>query len=118
MNSEDEMLVKEKLLRLLSETEKYDFPFLAGVDKKKLIIITRKHDLDEKMLGIMSIFRLKIPSLFLSDDVWKQTKKEVRDKFENLSEEQLLNGFYFQELMHEYVSNNIRLIDESWLSEE
>ena len=65
MNSEDEMLVKEKLLRLLSETEKYDFPFLAGVDKKKLIIITRKHDLDEKMLGIMSIFRLKIPSLFL-----------------------------------------------------
>ena len=70
------------------------------------------------MLGIMSIFRLKIPSLFLSDDVWEQTKKEVRDKFENLSEEQLLNGFYFQELMHEYVSNNIRLIDESWLSEE
>lgn len=113
----DRIAVKEGLFRIAAETEQYDFPFLANVDKRKTLIQKRKREIDERMLGVLAMYHVDTPESFLSEEVWKNSREEAMAKFSNVSEERIMNGFYFQELMHIYVNNNIGLIDESWYSE-
>ena len=117
LNDKDAFAMKEELFQIVKETEQYDFPFLANLSKKRLLIQKRKKEIDERLLGILALYHIDVPPHFLSIDLWEYSEKEARSKFGNISEERMMNGFYFQELMNVYVSNNIKLLDESWYLE-
>lgn len=113
----DELVMKEDLFQLAAETEQYSFRLSFNIDKRKSMIREKKKELDQRMLGVLSINHFDVPLLFASEEIWKQSKEQAREKFENFSENRLINGFYFQELMRTYVENNIKLINEDWYEE-
>ena len=113
----DELVMKEDLFQLAAETEQYSFRLSFNIDKRKSMIREKKKELDQRMLGVLSINHFDVPLLFASEEIWKQSKEQARKKFENFSENRLINGFYFQELMRTYVENNIKLINEDWYEE-
>lgn len=113
----DKLAMKEDLFQLAAETERYSFRLSFNIDKRKSMIQEKKKELDQRMLGVLSINHFDVPSLFASEEIWEQSKEQARGKFDNFSENQLINGFYFQELMHTYVEKNIKLINEDWYEE-
>lgn len=113
----DKLAMKEDLFQLAAETERYSFRLSFNIDKRKSMIQEKKKELDQRMLGVLSINHFDVPSLFASEEIWEQSKEQARGKFDNFSENQLINGFYLQELIHTYVEKNIKLINEDWYEE-
>ena len=106
-----EINIKEVLFGIASETEKYDFPFFSSNERKKEIIEEKKKDLDERLIEILRLNNYTIPEMFISDHLWKKSEEKAKKQLGN-ENDNYLNGFYLQELLHTYVEENIRLLNE------
>lgn len=92
-------IIKAEIDKLLIETTRFDFPFLASIEKKKSIIAEKKLYIEKKM-------EVLAPEL-LSDNerkekIWKKSVAYAEEQFKTLPQNKRLNGFYLQELMHYY----------------
>lgn len=98
---------KQMIDSLLKETTRMDFPFLSS-ESKKISIINDKRDYINKT------FKKAYPDKSLREDyfdtAWNSAVRHADKEFSNLPDSKKFNGFYLQELMHEYVVNLIDII--------
>ncbi len=98
MSNSYEALLKQ-IENVVDETTDFDFPFFAS-DKIKHEIIT------EKKLYIERKLRTLAGGLWLDEsyqkELWDNAFEHTEKEFSSLSLKTRLNGFYLQELMHEY----------------
>ena len=107
--------IKSKIDELLEETEKFDFPFLASYTQKQEILEEKKEYIYDYLLEVLGEERVKEIPL---EKIWKDAKEIVDPKFGMLSEKRKMNGFYLQEIMHEYVSIILEYILKIGVSNE
>lgn len=100
-----EILSEEKqntINAILQETEKFEFPFWANEERKKIIIKEKKQYVEKRLKTIGF-------EKFLNEDlliqIWKTSIENTDEKFKMLSDKYKLNSFYLQELLHCYVEN-------------
>ena len=93
-----------KIESILEETTKLVFPFLASEGQKRKIIIEEKRKIDEEI----NEFLFSNPDKLLLTDAmresfWQHAKELAGADFSDLPKKLRLNGFYFQQLMYNYV---------------
>lgn len=91
--------IELKINRIIEETTRYNFPFLASHDKKKEIIAAKKIYIEEKLRELLPEC---FPSKEKISELWSESINYSDKQFESLTEKNKLNGFYLQELMHCY----------------
>lgn len=101
-------MMRDELYSILEETTKLDFPFLASGKKKAEILMKVKNEFDER---IDKVLQGSGTDLIVAREVlWAGAKKHSDEEFKSLKESQRLNGFYLQEIMHEYVELQLKKI--------
>lgn len=92
-------IIKVEIDNLLMETTRFDFPFLASIEKKRAIIFEKKLYIEKKMEAL-------VPHLFSDNErkekIWNKSVEYADERFSFLPQNKRLNGFYLQELMHYY----------------
>ncbi len=105
------VILQEKLQHIVDSTINLDFPWLTTFEEKQLILQCEKNKVETqigKLLKSYGFEQVWNTIDFLS--LWMQADMEARRQFGNLNEEQMLNGFYFQEVMHRYSELLIKAI--------
>ena len=91
--------IKAEIDNLLLETTRFDFPFLASVEKKKEMILEKKLYIEKK---VEVLAPLLFPDNERKEKIWEESVEYAENQFKSLPQNKRLNGFYFQELMHYY----------------
>lgn len=92
-------VVRVEIANLLMETTRFDFPFLASIEKKKEIILEKKLYVEKK---IEVLAPLSFPDNENKEKIWEKSVEYAEERFKSLPQNKRLNGFYLQELMHYY----------------
>lgn len=103
--------IKLEIEKILNETTKFDFPFLANQEEKKTIIIDKKAYIEE-LLKIIAPERF--PCEKICNKIWEESLRFADEQFKSLSVKNKLNGFYLQELMHCYAKKLADMILDSF----
>lgn len=103
MESQDRSLLQKELQQIVSATEKLDFPWMSTLNDRQAILQAEKRNIEAQIETRMTSHGL---GAALNDinfaDYWEQADTAARKQFGDLSERQMLNGFYLQEVMHRY----------------
>lgn len=104
--------IRKQIGKVLEETTHFDFPFMAKPEKKKTIIAEKKLYIEEQLKKVA-------PERFPNEDtlkeIWDESVAYADEQFKSLSEKNKLNGFYLQELMHDYTEKiGDRISDNVW----
>lgn len=103
--------IKEGMNALLEQTNTLDFPFFANKNKKRKLILEKKSQIDRSIDQLIGDSGIVINEK-QRELIWKEAETDARSEFASLPEEHLLNGFYYQELMHRYVKQVFNVIIE------
>lgn len=103
MESQDRSLLQKELQQIVRATEKLDFPWMSTLNDRQAILQAEKRNIEAQIKTRMTSHGL---GAALNDinfaDYWEQADTAARKQFGDLSERQMLNGFYLQEVMHRY----------------
>lgn len=80
-----------------------DFPLFSSTPKKQAILQQQRERIDCALDALCA--QVSLPCSFLQqqrETLWNQACTDAREKFRNLDEKHLLNGFYLQEVTHQY----------------
>ena len=103
MESQDRSLLQKELQQIVRATEKLDFPWMSTLNDRQAILQAEKRNIEAQIETRMTSHGL---GAALNDinfaDYWEQADPAARKQFGDLSERQMLNGFYLQEVMHRY----------------
>lgn len=99
--------IKVEIDNLLEETTQFDFPFLATIENKKLILKEKRLYVEEKL---KSLVIEQFPTDEKIESIWGESVKYADAQFKSLPNNKRLNGFYLQELMHYYVEKLVEVI--------
>lgn len=106
---------KLKSYEIIKETETFDFPFLSNAEKKYQIVQEKKKYVDKCFNVILLTYTMKT---FWPEAIWDAAKEYASGEFVSLPEKIKLNGFYLQELMHEYAKQVSEYLTEQLLTME
>lgn len=99
--------IEKEVQKIIEQTTQFDFPFMAGIDRKNQII-------KDKKAYIEAQFKKISPDNYPDEDMlinlWNESVKYSDEQFESLSDRHKINGFYLQELMHCYAEKIGKLI--------
>lgn len=94
-------------------TEKLDFPWMSTFTSRQTILQAEKNKIDAQIEKLVVAYGFDdVLSNISCADLWKQADVTARKNFGNIAEKQMLNGFYLQEIMHQYAE----IISESIIS--
>lgn len=99
----NEQEYRAALQSIVKGTEKLDFPMLASFEKRQKIVIENRLKIDLLIDSLQSnkdVYVVEIAAM--RPDLWEEADAAARSKFGDLSEKEMLNGFYLQEVMHRY----------------
>ena len=107
------MQITEYLNNLLEDIKRLDFPFLSSEHKKERIIQSKREEINNSIKLIIKTdpHAVQIDNVIL-DELWIHAKEITEPDFSNLSPKIKLHGFYFQQLMHNYVELIIKYIEK------
>ena len=100
---QDPTAIKKELQHIVKATEKLDFPWMSTLKSRQTILQAEKSEAEtqiEKLLASCG-FDDMLNSIDF-DDLWEEADAAARTQFGDISEKQMLNGFYLQEVMHRY----------------
>lgn len=99
--------IEKKVQKIIEQTTQFDFPFMAGVDRKNQIIKDKKAYIEAQLKKISPD---NYPDEDMLINLWNESVKYSDEQFESLSDRHKINGFYLQELMHCYAEKIGKLI--------
>ena len=95
--------IKKGLQQIVEATEKLDFPLMSTLKIRQTILQEEKSNFEAQIGRLVASYGFDD---MLSDincaDLWAKADAAARTQFGNISEKQMLNGFYLQEVMHRY----------------
>lgn len=95
--------IKAELECIIRSTEKLDFPFFSSLEKKQAIIKREREALDTQIEMLLCETAINFADLDQKQmSLWEAADRDARAEFGSLSEKNMLNGFYLQEVMHRY----------------
>ena len=100
---QDPIAIKKGLQQIVEATEKLDFPLMSTLKIRQTILQEEKSNFEAQIGRLVASYGFDD---MLSDincaDLWAKADAAARTQFGNISEKQMLNGFYLQEVMHRY----------------
>lgn len=101
----DKANIIQDINNMIDATKKYDFPLFCRHEKKMEIIEDKRRTIELFYDELISQYGIDVTSgEIYSDDIWNESVDIAKSQFENLTEKQMINGFYLQELMCEYAT--------------
>ena len=95
--------IEKELQQIIMATEKLDFPWMSTFTSRQTILQEEKNKIDAQIEKLVVAYGFDdVLSNINCADLWKQADVTARKKFGNIAEKQMLNGFYLQEIMHQY----------------
>ena len=88
---------KQELRRIIKATETLDFPRFSSLERKREILRELRLKADAELAAVLGDRTTEEKEL-----LWQKAEQAAKKQFGELSEKQLLNGFYLQELLHRY----------------
>ena len=103
--------IREELNKVLEETTKLSFPFLANDEKKKKSLTEIHQRIDDE---IESCLEKADRQRFEGEkaEIWEKADEGARNEFVTLPGKLKMNSFYLQEVMHRYVEATIEFLAE------
>lgn len=103
MESQGRIFIEKELQKVVEATEKLDFPWMSTLKDRQSILWEEKRKIEAQIEKLMTSYGFAA-ALNRIDfaDFWEQADVTARMQFGDLSERQMLNGFYLQEVMHQY----------------
>ena len=105
--------IKNELDSILEKTTKLSFPLFSKASVKETIIENKRSEIEESIKEILRKHEYEIDLDDIKKHVWEEAHNQAIKEFDNLSEKQKINSFYFQEVMHVYVEKLSNIILES-----
>ena len=95
--------IEKELQQIIMATEKLDFPWMSTLKSRQAILQAEKSNVEARIEKLVAScgFDDMLSNINFAD-LWKQADVTARKKFGNIAEKQMLNGFYLQEIMHQY----------------
>lgn len=102
MESKNPSMEKE-LHQIVKATEKLNFPWMSTLKKRQSILQAEKNKIETQIRKLIASYGIDdVLNSISFTDFWEQADTAARSQFGKLSERQMLNGFYLQEVMHRY----------------
>ncbi len=95
--------IKKGLQQIVEATEKLDFPWMSTLKSRQAILQAEKSNVEARIEKLVAScgFDDMLSNINFAD-LWEEADTSARTQFGNISEKQMLNGFYLQEVMHRY----------------
>lgn len=107
----DTYTIHTELRHIIYNTEKLDFPIFSSLEKKQQIVKTEREKIDAQIDHIINKTDIDFTAITqLRQNLWEEADSAARAEFGALSEKEMLNGFYLQEVMHRYAELQARAI--------
>lgn len=98
----EQMQIRLRIEKIIEETKRYDFPFLATVNEKWQIIEEKKFYIEIELKQLLPKYW---PNANQIEALWNESIEYANKRFDSLPEKIRINGFYLQELMHYYAEH-------------
>ena len=90
--------IANRIAAVIDTTRTYDFPFLADETTKEAVIRAKKASIETQFRCIAPA----VPDELLLQQFWAESVAAAAAHFDSLPPKARINGFYLQELMHDY----------------
>ncbi len=95
--------IKKGLQQIVEATEKLDFPWMSTLKSRQDILQAEKSNVEAQIGKLVASYGFDdMLSNINFANLWEEADAAARTQFRNISEKQMLNGFYLQEVMHRY----------------
>lgn len=95
--------IQTDLSRIIRDTEKLDFPIFSTFEKKQAIVENERKKIDAQIKRITEEIEIDFTDIGETQELfWEEADQAAKEAFGPLSEKEMLNGFYLQEVMHRY----------------
>lgn len=105
--------IDAELERIVHAAEKLDFPLFSSFEKKQAVVEQEREAINRQIEALLREGNIEFADLEQKrTSLWKTADLDARAEFGPLSEKEMLNGFYLQEVMHRYAEAWVKIIRE------
>lgn len=103
------------LQKIVRDTEVLGFPIFSSFERKQEILRETRAHVDAQLEKVLADAGLSCNGMIENrSELWTKADKAARKEFGNLSEKEMLNSFYLQEVMHRYAELQIAKATEQY----